>query len=342
MSVKLLSQDRLRQLLAVDSLTEVIELMEEGEYKNSFVEASVKYSGLELVLKALNLDFVRTMQKVNHIVPEVAKPAMHALLRKFEVQSVQYVLAAKALDEPPAEAELIFLEPERRRMLEPFLNAKDFASAVQALSHTEYGPVLAAAKDEYEKRKKDYRVYVASLDHYYFKVLSAEVLRQQDPHARALLRAEIETHNIMLVLRLKHVPPSLEKAELAPPELIETYLVPGATYSFVRELAYSPDLETALRKVGAKYGISDAVQAARESNSLAPVEIALERKFTEKIMLTTRRSVLSFGTVMGYVYLKQKEVLSIRALAFATQLGLGREMKELVFKTGALAARAKD
>jgi len=338
MSVKLLSQEQLRQLISVRTLNEVIELLEESDYKDSFVDASVKYSGFELVLKALNLDFVRTMQKVMKIVPPVARPAMEALLRKWEVQSIQYVLTAKALDEPIADSELIFLDPHRRRFLEQFVQAKDFSSALHALASTEYGRIIAAAKPEYERTKKDYRVFLGAFDHYYYKLLAAELEKQKDFNVRSLLRSEIETHNIMIVLRLKLLPASLKEGQLAPADVIDSFLIPGGSYSFVRELARAPDLDTAMKKVADKYKIGDAVEKAKKLKSLAPVEIALERLFTEKTMLTTRRAVLSFGTVMGFVYLKQREIRSIRALAFATQLGLGEEVKEIVFKTGALTA----
>ncbi len=337
MKTNLLPPHVLREMLVVKTLNEVIEVLEEGPYKEAFVDSSVKYSGRKLILHALFLDFSRTVQKLMKIVPPNALPALRKVLEKWEVQTIQLILASKATGEPVNADELIFLEPDRMKALKAFLNAPSLDAAITELAKTHYAPAVSGAKQEYEKAK-DYRVCVNALDKFYYSELSKALLDAKDEHAEKLVRAEIDAHNFLLALRMKHsVSGKVKVGEVATPEKIEAYFIRGGDTAFAKELACVPDYDAALKLVEQKYGIADAVQAARETNSLTPIEIALDRKFVEQASHTALLSVLCFGAIIGYLYLKQKEILVVRAITFATELGLAEDMKKMVFQTGGLA-----
>ena len=54
MKSKLFSESKLRELLDVKSIAELVELLEEsGSYREAFVSASTKYTGMELIARAL-------------------------------------------------------------------------------------------------------------------------------------------------------------------------------------------------------------------------------------------------------------------------------------------------
>ncbi len=337
MKTKLLPQPVLREMMVVKTLNEVIAVLEEGPYKEAFVDSSVKYSGRKLILNALFLDFSRTMQKLMKIAPPKALPTLRKVLEKWEVQTIQLVLASKATGEPVNADELIFLEPGRMNALTAFLDAQNLDAAITELSKTNYGPAVFGAKADYD-RAKDYRVYVNALDKFYYSDLSKALAQTKDGHAEKLVRAEIDAHNFLLALRMKHSTSKKVRAgEVTTPEKIEAYFIAGGDTAFAKQLAYAPDYDAALALVEQKYGIANAIQAARETNSLTPIEIALDRKFVDQISRTALLSVLCFGAIMGYLYLKQKEILVVRAITFATELGLAEDMKKMVFETGGLA-----
>ncbi|MFQ5406564.1 MAG: V-type ATPase subunit, partial [Candidatus Micrarchaeia archaeon] len=322
MKSKLLPPSSLRQMLSVRTLNEVVELLEEGPYKDSFVEASVKYSGRKLVLHALFLDFNKAVQKLVRVTPPKYQGVLSAVLKKWDVQSIQLVLSSKALQESVDEDDLIFLEPSKKRSLKELINANSFSEALKALDKTEYRGVILRAMPEFEK-SKDYRVFVNALDAYYFRILSDSVGKTNDRNAESLLKSEINVHNFLLVLRMKYdFKGKLQAGKVASPETIIPFLVKGGNYSFAVSLAKAQDFEGALNLLNKKYKLDGVLEEVEKTSSLTPLEIALDRLFTDKVALSSSVSVLSFGTLMGYLYLKQKEILTVRGLTFATELGL--------------------
>ncbi|MFA6048683.1 MAG: V-type ATPase subunit [Candidatus Micrarchaeia archaeon] len=330
---KLLSPQNMREILVVRTLNEVIELLEEGPYKEAFVEASVKYSGRKLVLHALSLDFSRQLEKLRKIIPEKDRGALEKLLQKWEVQAVELVLASKAQGAPVSPDELVFIEEGRKRALKNFIDAPSLDAATAELAKAGYGPAVARAKSEYDKTK-DYRVFINALDQQCYDDLSKAITQVKDAHAEKLLKAEIDLHNQMIALRMKH---SHSKRAGATPHNIEAYFIAGGDYAFAKQLAHAQDYDSALKMMEQRHGIAGAVQASRENDSLTPVEIALERRFVEKTAAAALGSVLCFGAVMGFLYLKQREVLALRAITFATELGLAEDMKRMVFETGGIS-----
>src|SRR3989338_6307858 len=88
MHSNLLDKDRMREIADVASLNQFIELMEENpNYKKYFVSASTKYSGLELVKRALDDSLAESLQKVFNFVPEKAKPTLLAVMMQWEVNN---------------------------------------------------------------------------------------------------------------------------------------------------------------------------------------------------------------------------------------------------------------
>ncbi len=330
---KLLSPQAMREMLVVKTLNEVVELLEEGPYKEAFVEASVKHSGRELVVHALSLDFARNLEKLRKIVPEKDRNALETALQKWEVQAIQLVIASKALKEQVDPEELVFLEEGRKKALKNFLDAPTLDAAIGELAKAGYATAVSKAKPEYDK-SKDYRVFINALDQQYYFDLSKAISQVKDRHAEKLLKAEIDLHNQMIALRMKH---SHSKKAGATAHNVEAYFIAGGDYAFAKQLAQAPDYDSALKMVEQKHGIAQAVQASRENDALTPVEIALERKFVEKTSRIALESVLCFGAIMGFLYLKQREMLAVRAITFATELGLAEDMKKMVFETGGFA-----
>ena len=110
MKSHLLSESVMKQMLEVSSVSQVIELLEESHaYKDSFVTLSAKYSGLELVSKALHHNFVSTMQQLDELLPPHARNDFQIITGELEVLDLKTILAKKILGRPITEEELFLL-----------------------------------------------------------------------------------------------------------------------------------------------------------------------------------------------------------------------------------------
>ncbi len=335
MKTTLLPEQTLQQMLTVSTFDEVIELLEEGPYKNAFVEASTKYSGRALILRALALDFSRTVDKLWKLVPYSGRHALHSLLRAGEIQTIELAISSKAAGIPLSPDELIFMDQQRLKKLQAFADAPTVEAAIGELSKTEYGPIVSAARGEYEKTK-DHRAIVNALDEHYYSTLASSLASLADFGGKRLIKSDIDAHNYMIALRMKHSHAQKRKAEPSPEE-IEKMFIKGGNLEFAIQIARAPNYDSALKLLEEKYSMQAAAKATKEQDSLAPMEIALNKNLSENAAKAIKSSVLSFGAIMAYLHLKQKEILLVRAITFAANLGLATEMKKMIFEEAATA-----
>ena len=72
-------------------------------------------------------------------------------------------------------------------------------------------------------------------------------------------------------------------------------------------------------------GMKEALESYKASKQLIAFEIGLRNAILIKSMKTLRHSVLSFGTIISYVYSKEIEVLTLRILVKSKAYGLSKD-----------------
>lgn len=323
MKSKLFDRDVIRELMDVRSLPEVVEMLEEGPYKKAFVKASTRYSGIELVKHALDDDLKATFHTVYKFAPAKARPLLSLLLKQWEVNNLKKIIAAKALGRNLALSDLLIVEGEDSKLVEKVIPQPDFEAIAKTLAHSAYGPCLRKAFDEYGKTK-DFRVMLSSLDEQYFAMLSKQVMQGKlDAKTRDFLAKKLEYSQAMAVLRMLHS--GMKK------EQVSRFLQassPGRPRMFLRKMVEAESERAALEALAAERRVDGkAVLAAKD---LPGVEVELERALLIYARKTLSASVLSLGALVGYLYLKQEEVHSLRKIAYATQFEVKQEIRETV------------
>ncbi len=325
MKSKLFSEAKIRELLEVQSLPELIELMEESEYRSSFVQASTHYEGMDLISHALKTHWEDVLQKLIRITPGKATGLMRMFLREYEIQNLSAMMAAKESGVPLQDSDLVVLNPQNRAFMEELLQ-KDSVSAMAAALHgTEYQQPLSSAQLEYDKTR-DFRVFIRALYGYHFKKLLELAGREKTPFVGRLVAWRIELQDLMILLRVKRANP----AQDALPFLIHPE-VPA-----MKELNAIKDFHTLLERVKAQHpSLAAGVDEVEKTRSLVPLEIALDSRFYSKVLKQLRLTSLDFSTVLGYLYLKQLEIGAVRKIAYAKQYGFSNELKGMLFRFSA-------
>jgi vacuolar-type H+-ATPase subunit C/Vma6 len=113
------------------------------------------------------------------------------------------------------------------------------------------------------------------------------------------------------------------KREGASEQEIMSYLIEGGTLSgfMLERLARARGADDAVKEVCKLYRLDAAAEAYAETHSIVWIEIALERKVMELGLRTLRTSVLSPGTIVGYLYLKENEIMNIRKIVRGKEFG---------------------
>lgn len=327
----LLSESKMSELLRVKSLNEVVGLLEETSYKNAFVECSVKYSGQELVDAALHLDFVNALRKLMRIIPDCARKDFDAIVaREWEMEDLKAIIARKALKQEVAATDLINLGgKEKRREVEKLAAVADIDSLLARFQKSEfYKHVFDEATISEYKQSKDFRVLARALDNYYYNKLFETVKKIKDKHVVALIDSKMDFVNAMVVLRMKK--DGFSNALIQ--ERLAVCLHPRHLKRLLKAKSFEDCVRVAVKEFRLPAGAAEKVF---ETNSLIPLEVALEKKFVEETLRSFRISVLGFGVVLGYLYLKQVEVANLRKIVCSLAYGLEEKAKkEMVFGIG--------
>ena len=325
LKAKLFDKDRMREIMDVGSLTEVIEMLEESPYKESFVKASTKHSGMELVKRALDEDLKIAFRKVWRLSPPSARPLLSLLLKQWEVNNVKKAVAARALGKKILATDFLLVQGERAALLEKISSQETMEGVIAVLQGCEYGAAFRRALQEY-RRAGDFRILLSSLDEHYFAMISKAISSPAlDARTRAFLRKKLEYAAAIAVLRMCH-------SGVAPAE-IRKFLLRAAhgETTLLRGLVEASSLPAAVDLLADESRVDrKAMREKGARNDLPGVEMELEKALLLFARKTLSSSVLSLGALVGYLFLKQEEVHSLRKIAYATQFDVRAEIRQTV------------
>lgn len=319
METKLLTPEQYRNLYNVQSIPEMTAMLQETTYRDAMVEASKEFQGVKLLLEGLQKDWLSTLAKLERILPKKAKEAFSVMVGEWEVQDVKTIIAKKALGQDVALADLVNATPQSRKLNEKLLFAKTWQDTVNALHAT---PYWKSFKAENGIKDKDHRTLSTALDRAYVERVLAFSKAAKRGKTRQLLAEKMDLANTVLVLRLK---------SFASREQIEKQLV-GPASARVKALLDAKDVDAAVSLLDVP---NDVRKAYHEKKTLSTLEMALEKKFVERVLRTFRTTVLSFGVVLGFLYLKSAEVNNLKRLALGKHFGVEEDMKQFLYVLGA-------
>ncbi|MCX6767701.1 MAG: V-type ATPase subunit [Candidatus Micrarchaeota archaeon] len=327
MKSTLLDEEKIRQLLAVNTLDGVIGMLEESPYKDAFVAESTRHTGIQLVVRALESDFAAALKKIYRISPKKMRPLLQILFKQWDVNNLKVIVSSKALGKPVSFEELVIIEsgPKKANLFKRLLACGSVEEIAAALVRTEYGPAVSKALQEYGKTR-DYRVIITAIEAQHYKSLARAAVTA-DRSVKEFIEKKISALNAMTILRLKQAGASQEK--------IASLVVRGRMQGFAKELVEADNVQQGVEIVCDRFKIPKAVaERFRSRASLADLELEIERKLIGIARRTMAKSVLSPAALLGYLHLKEYEVQSLRKIAFATLFEMKEDVRGTILASG--------
>lgn len=318
METRLLSEQVMRELCQVKSLAEVVEILEETSYKESFVQASTRFTGIDLVINGLQLDSLATLAKLRDSLPKKACPLFNAITVEWEVQDLKQIVTKKALNEKVALEELTLYQVGGSTFIEKAANAESLDKTLDVIQD-KYA--LSTAVKAF-KEKNEFRIILDALDKEYYKQLAfLTATLPKNEKARGLLQYKLFLENAMIILRMKHSGTTQKQA-------IRQQLIPTAEKN--------PTLEKMVEAetVAQALALLDEAKHLQmrklweEEKKLWAVELALNKHFFEKAKKVLHLEVLSFGVVIGFLFLKTIETNNIKKIALGKHYGIEQLMQK--------------
>ncbi|MEM4255014.1 MAG: V-type ATPase subunit [Candidatus Norongarragalinales archaeon] len=321
MRSNLLDENAFRELMQVKTMDEITAILEQTPYKQDLVEASKSYSGVQRIDVALHANMAKTMAKVGKVLPSEGRRLFSALACEWDAQNFKLILSKKALGMETAREELLALGGKNERIYAPALTAKTLPEALEAIA-SKWGSRRFKNKiREMAKRNPDLKQAIREIEGERARQLQT-LAAKADPLTAKIIGQQLALENAMAVLRLKKE--GVKNAE-------EQVSYKNA---LVARMLQAQDYDAALKEVVEAFGLSTE-ETAKAKQSLPLFEIALERKTVSKMLALSKRSVMDFATIVGFVFLKGVEVSNLRKIAYANAFDLTGEIGQYVFAINA-------
>lgn len=320
----LVKKSQIAELIDVRTMPAAIELLERTPYKQDLVAAGPQAATLEHVELALGRHFARIAQKIRRITPKQDRGVVDAFLYRWDAHNLRALLLSKKAGKEQPHLYVPAGSLADRHLLS-LAAAHDVRSFLQKLRATPFGAAFFASKigrgllgKKMQPGFESAQDAISAFEMFYFWNLENAISpRIKDGRAILLLsKAEIDAKNISTMLRLR-------KAGLSPEEALQ-YAIDGGTLS-KSQMAHIAKLESvsdAIKFVSKKFPVK---VPEKHSEKVSALETGLEKYLAISALRTLRRSMLSVGAIIGFLFLKEEEMNNIRKAVRSKTLGLTKE-----------------
>ncbi len=331
-----LPKDLYGTLANAPDVSEIAKLLEPTPYGPFLGQAAATYRGADLVEVAVNRYFVQRNRMGLEVAPFAGRPVVQAYLKRWDIQNVGAILAAKVQGQTLSEEETFLVSPRELpagliagpMVLDDFrllMQAPTVEGVVQGLVKFGYGAVLLPLVETFQ-RTKDIFPLLSALDRYYYaQLLEATRFFQGDEWTvRRFVQTEIDLRNILLLLKGRD-------AGFAPEVVFPKFLEGGDLgkagaqdlYSTARDV---PDLVQALENRSPR--LSDGLERYRADRSLVGFEAALTRQRAIDQLKQLRTYPLSLSVIFAFLLLAELERNDLQRITYAKAYGVPREQFE--------------
>jgi len=328
----LLKNSDLETLIRTKNLNDCLMSLRQTRYAEIFSRLEkVTIHGIE---RLLDVDLMRTVDKIIRISPQSCVPFLNALSKRYEFEQIKLILNLKMgnlsrdnLSRGEIEERLAIGEMGH---LSSYRHTQEFLSRLIDLPMEDIITLLRErykGLDGFMPESPDLLAVLIALDRYYFSELqnSIDSLKGADRKvASTLISMEIDTRNVMTILR------SVTHGYDA-----KRFIIPGHDPRIDELGKHTPrDVTDAITKLSkTTYGplLESAASSYIETNSLLQMELTLRRYLAKESKNLIRGYPFQLGFILGFLKLKELEVENLRAICVGVDKGLSPdEIRELL------------
>lgn len=325
MASRLIGKKTMQEIMNAKDMSTIISILFQGDFKSDLEE----YGGLEikgeLIDFALSKNLAKSVAKLIRISPSTEKKLMRSIVGKWNLYNVKMAIAAKErradyesiarylIDQGRYDSAFI-RDLMREDSVEGMLN--------KCMMNSPYRPILAESLEAYKKTKSAIDA-IAAIDKCYYQTLSGVIigLRTVDNSSARIIKMDIDMKNLLLLIKAKRT--DIKFSEIGSDVIGSGNMSPSDLEQIYNSSKDIPSLISQIKLYDLK-GISDLYKAGK-SNQLLMFEIRLRNSIFDNSMRLLNHSILSFGAILAYAYMKEIEIFTLRILINSKLYGLSKE-----------------
>lgn len=336
MESKLLSNETFDHMLAAKDTASIIGMLLQTNYKQYIEQFGGVPAMDKLIDSALSRSLGDDTSKLITIAPLTQKKIARAIFGRWDVFNIKLTIEAKASKKKYEDIERYVIDSNYvgKRLIRDAMQEQSVDGAIGKLMQgSHYDDILREALNIY-KKTNSINLVNGAIDKMYYVQLSNIIFKlvDVDPWANVLIKKDIDMKNALLLIRAKKHSMKFEN--------VKDYIVPNGNTA-IEEWQKSYDLaknfELFLEEIKA-FDIKQAISEynASKNKSLLLFEISIRNQIFKDGIRVLKHSVLSFGALVAYFYLKEIEVFSLRILIKSKVYGLSDDeiKRMIVWKAG--------
>ncbi len=325
MESKLINDQVMQSIISAKDIPSTLQILFQTDYKDAISDFGGLGIKADLIDFALSKNFAERVSTLVNVTPIIRKKLIRAIIGKWDIYNIRLALEAKEKNQSFDAIARYVIDYGRYNAsaLKEAMREESIEGLFSRLMiNSPYADLLRNALESYRKRK-DIIDVLSSLERGYYSVLKSAMmeLRGIDYSASILVKKEIDMRNVLLLIR--------SKTKDARFQDISGYIVDGGSMkleSLQSVYSNSEGVEDLASQISA-FDLKGSVEAYKRSEEKHLLLFEIEMR--NEIMRTSNRmlkhSVLSFGTMVDYIYLKEIELFTLRVLIKAKVYGLEKD-----------------
>ncbi len=331
MESKLISRETLNRMLAAKDAGSIAAMLLQSDYKSDIEKVGGTGAMAPLVDFALSKSLGRETGKLITIAPKDQKGIISMIAGAWDIGNIKLAIETVGSGKDFDSISRYLIESKYAGMsaIKEAMGAKSVDGFLEKLMlRTPYSKQLRSALDAYRKTHSATDAGSALEKAYYIQLGSViGQLKRIDKDAYDLIRKRIDLRNALTLMRAKR-----QGAEFP---RIAGFLLPNGSLGpqrLEKMFKDSRSVESIAENLRI-FNLKQAIAAYEESQSkpLLIFEIAMLNEIFKSALRGVRHSVLSFGSLIAFLYLKEIEVFTLRILIKGKSYGLGdQEIKSMI------------
>ncbi len=322
MESKLVGRETLERMLAAKEPGSIAAMLLQTEYKTDVEKLGNVREMSELIDFGLSKNLGRETSKLISIAPKDQRAMMVAIAGRWDVSNIKILLEAVASKKSYESVSRYIIDSKYtgQSVAKEVMASKSVEDAISWLSlHTPYPSLLEGALSAY-KRTRSAADASDALEYEYYLRLGKTINRLAgvDRGAADLIKSRIDMRNVLLLLEAKKH--GADFASISGRLLPNGRMQAGALEKLFRDARSVEGLAESVKIFDLKNAVAE--YGSGKTRPLMVFEIAMLNEIFRKALSGIRHSVLSFGALVAFLYLKEVEAFTIRILIKGRSYGL--------------------
>ncbi|MGC8662453.1 MAG: V-type ATPase subunit [Candidatus Micrarchaeia archaeon] len=332
MKSNLIGEEGMKNIMNAKSLEEIISQLSQTDYKIELEQFGGMKISSDYIDFALSENLAKNVGKLIKITPAKERDIIRAIFGRWDIYNIELAIDAKASGKSFDDISkyIINYGPHDIASIKEALSEESMENMIlKLMNNSPYKKLLREAL-EIIRGGGDALQANTAIDRLYYQGLAKmlPIIKKLSQESFIIINYDMEMRNILVLIRAKKYGLSFEEIE-------KNLIISSNLNKEKLEAMYKSAKDEIELARGAKdFDLTKEIEDYEKNRKLLVFEIGMQNQILKKSVRLLGYTLLSFGTIIAYAYIKEIEVLNIRILAKGMQYNLNKEdlSKMIVWK----------